>query len=88
MAQLLSHHHGVGIVEPHAAVFDWLVDAEQAGIAQLLEDLVGGKDAVLLPLVDVRIDVLVDDRPQGAADLVVLLGELHLSGSPGGAGCP
>ena len=77
VAQLLRHHHGVGIIEPHAAELDRLVDAEQAGGAELLEDLVGREDAVLLPLVDVRIDVLVDDRPQRAADLVVFLGELH-----------
>ena len=77
VAQLLGHHHGVGIVEAHAAEFDRLVDAEQAGIAQLLEHLVGGEDAVLLPLVDMRIDVLVDDGAQRAADLGVFLGELH-----------
>ena len=45
VAQLLGHHHGVGVVEAHAAEFDGLVDAEQAGIAQLLEHLVGGEDA-------------------------------------------
>ncbi len=77
VAEFLGHHQGVGVVEPHAAEFGGLVDAEQAGAAQLLEDLVGWEDAVLFPLVDVRIDVLVDDRAQGAADLGVFLGELH-----------
>jgi hypothetical protein len=77
VAQLLGHHHGVGVVEAHAAVFRGLVDAEQAGVAQLLEDFVRREDAVLLPLVDVRIDVLVDDGAQGAADLGVFRGELH-----------
>ena len=77
VAQLLGHDHGVGIVEPHAAELGGFVDPKQSGIAQLLEDLVGGKDAVLLPLVDMRIDVPVDDRPQRAADLVMFLCELH-----------
>jgi hypothetical protein len=77
VAQLLGHHHGVGIVEAHAAVFRGLVDAQQTGIAQLLEDLVGGEDAVLFPFVDVRVDVLVDDGAQRAADLGVFRGELH-----------
>ncbi len=76
-AQLLRHHHGVGVVEPHAAVFDRLVDAQQPGAAQFLEDLVRGEDAVFFPLVDMGIDVPVDDGAQRAADLVVFLGELH-----------
>ncbi len=54
VAQRLGHHHGIGIVEPHAAERDRLVDAQQAGVAQLPEDLVGGEDAVFFPLVDVR----------------------------------
>ena len=58
-------------------IFGRLVDAQEAGIAQLLEDLVGGEDAVLFPFVDMRIDVLVDDGTQRAADLGVFLGELH-----------
>jgi hypothetical protein len=36
-----------------------------------------GKIPVLLPLVGLRIDVPLDDRPQGAADFIVFLGELH-----------
>ena len=58
-------------INPH--VDKW----EEAGIAQFLEHLVGGEDAVLFPLVDMRIDVLVDDRPQRAANLGVFLGKLH-----------
>jgi len=61
----------------HAAEFDGLVDAQEAGIAQLLEDLVGGEDFVFFPFVDMWIDVLVDDGPQSAADLGVFRRELH-----------
>ena len=87
-AQLLRHDHGVGVVEPHAAILDRLVDAEQACVAEPLEHFVRGKDSVFLPLRDVRVDILVDDCPQGAADLGMFLGELHVSDSPISAWCP
>src|SRR5262249_13187523 len=56
-------------------------DAEQAGIAQLLEDLMRREDLVLFPFVDMRIDVAVDDGAQRAADFGVFRGELQ-GGSP------
>ena len=51
-AELLRHHQRIGIVEALAAELDGLVEAEKAEIAELLEQLMRGEDAVLLPLVD------------------------------------
>jgi len=52
--------------------------AEQAQRAGLLEVLVDGEAAFLLPLVDVGIDLLVDEVAHGAAEFFVFLGEDHL----------
>ena len=51
-AELFRHHQRVGVIEPLAAEFDRLVEAEKAEIAELLEQLVRRKDAGLLPFID------------------------------------
>lgn len=40
---------------------DWFGDAEEAGVAQSLEDFVGWKRSLGLPLLHVRVDLLLDD---------------------------
>jgi hypothetical protein len=67
----------VGVIETHAAVLGGLVDAEIALVAHLLEEIVGGEDAGLLPFVDVRVDLAVDEFLHAAANALVLLGEFH-----------
>jgi hypothetical protein len=41
----------------------------------------GGEGRVVLPFVDIRIDLGVDEADEGAAKLFVLRGELHGAGS-------
>jgi hypothetical protein len=47
----LQKGHLILVVEAEAAVLDWFVDAEESGVAQLLEDLVSREDLLLFPLV-------------------------------------
>jgi hypothetical protein len=42
VAQRLGHHHRVAEVQAHAAEFGGVLDAQQAQVAQLLEQLMGG----------------------------------------------
>ena len=53
------------------------MDAEQAQIAHLAKQLVGGKLLRRLPGVDVRIDLLVDETGDGIAQGFMFGGELH-----------
>jgi hypothetical protein len=76
-AELLGADHGVGEVETRAAEFHRLVDPQQARLAELGKQLVRRKDALALPLVDERVDLAVDQRLPGAAELFVLTSELH-----------
>ena len=76
-AEFFGHHQRVGIVEPLAAEFDRLVEAEKAEIAELLEQLMRGKDVVLLPFIDNGIDLGGDEFLQDAAGFVVVGGEEH-----------
>jgi hypothetical protein len=73
VAQRLGQRHRVRVVEAGAAVGLGLVEAQQAEVAELLEDLVRGKGLGRLPLVDVRIDLLVDEAAQGLLDLEVFV---------------
>jgi hypothetical protein len=77
-AELLGHHQRIGVIEPLAAELDRLVEAEKAEIAELLEQLVGGEDVVLLPFIDEGIDLCGDEFLQGAAGFVVVGGEEHV----------
>ena len=56
-AERLAERDLVGVIEPLPAELLRLVDAEQALLAHLLEQLVRREDAVLLPLLGVRIDL-------------------------------
>jgi hypothetical protein len=76
--QRVGADHGVGEVEARAAELDGLVDAEKTGIAHLLEQLMGRKLALFLPLVDMGIDLAIDQRLPGLAQRLMLGGELHL----------
>ena len=77
VAERLGHRHRVRVVEAHAAVLLGLGQAEQAELAEALEDLVRRELLGRLPLVDVRIDLLVDEALERALDLFVLVRELH-----------
>ena len=81
MAEGLAVDGGEGVVEAEAAELLGLGDAEEAGLAHLAEDLMGGEGRVVLPFVDIRIDLGVDEADEGAAKLFVLRGELHGAGS-------
>jgi hypothetical protein len=51
-AEFFRHRQRPGIVEALAAIFDRLVEAEQAEIAQLFEQVMRGENPGLLPFVD------------------------------------
>ena len=87
-AELFGHHQRVGVIEPLAAEFDRLVEAEKAEIAELLEQLMRGEDVVLLPFIDERIDFGGDELLQDAAGFVVVGGEEHVSIYPRHSGAP
>ena len=55
------------VIQPHAAVFGWLIDAEETRVAEFLEQVMGGKQLGLFPFVNVRIDFLVDEAPGRSA---------------------
>src|SRR5262249_10985620 len=76
-AERFRAHHGVGEVEARAAEFHRLVDAEEARIAHLLEQLVGGELARAFPLVDMRIDLAIHQSLPGLAQRLVFGRELH-----------
>ena len=70
----------IGIVEPEPAIFGRLVEAEKSEVAELLEQLMGGKLSRRLPFVDMRIDLAGDEFLQRAARLVVVGSEQHSVG--------
>ena len=63
--------------QPEAAEGLGLGDAEKACLAHFSEDVVGGEGRVLLPLVDVRVDFLVDKVTDRATQFFVFLGKYH-----------
>ena len=77
VAQPLGEGHRERVVEPGAAEGLGLVQAQQAEVAELLEDLVRGKDLGLFPFVDAGVDLLVDEPAQGVLHLEVFMGVLH-----------
>src|SRR5690606_1717210 len=76
-AEFFGGDDGVAVVQAHAAEFFRLGDAQQAQVAGLLEELAHREATVLLPLVNVGVDLLVDEVPDGAAQFVVFLSEVH-----------
>ena len=83
--ELLGHHHAPADVEALPAIFHRLGEAEEAEIAELLEHLVGGIDPRLLPGVDMRIDLGLDQAVENPARLVVLGSEQHRLSSCSGS---
>ncbi len=69
--ELLAEHGHVPVVEAAAAVLRVVVDAEEAELAALLEDL-AREDALPVPLERVRLELLLDEGPAGLAEGVVL----------------
>ena len=58
MTQSLQESHMVLVAEPLATVLSWPVDPQQAGIAELLENLLARKYLLLLPELPVLVDHL------------------------------
>src|SRR5690606_16948241 len=77
VGQRFGEDRGEAVVQAHTAVLDGLVQAEQAELAHLPEDLMGGEELGPLPFVHMGIDFLGDPALDGAAGLVVLVGQLH-----------
>jgi hypothetical protein len=76
-AQRLGHHHRVAEVEPGTAELLGVLQAQQAQVAQLLEDLVAGELLGRFPLGHEGVDLLAHELDDRVADLAVLGGELH-----------
>ncbi|MNR27911.1 hypothetical protein D3C85_1452070 [compost metagenome] len=87
-AELFGGDYRIAVVEAHAAEFLRLGDTQQAQVAGFLENLVDREAAVLFPLLDMRVDFLVDKVTDCAAQLFVFLGEDHCCAPVGGAGPP
>jgi len=73
VAERLGKGQLVAVVESHAAIFLRLVDAEKSGIAEFLEQLVGGKYFGRFPFVDMGIDLGVDEFLQRALQFQMFL---------------
>ena len=82
-AEFLAEDHRVGVVRALAAVGGVVLQAEQAGGAERLEQLVRGEDAGLFPLVGMRGDLTLQHAPGCLAERLVVCGELH----PHSVGC-
>ncbi len=70
----LGHRGRVGIIQSHAAVFEWLVDPKQAELAHFSEHLMGGEDLGLLPFIDMRVDLGIDEFLQCVLQCQMLRG--------------
>ncbi len=81
-AELFGGDDRVAVVEAHAAEFFRFGNAQQAEVAGLAEDLVDRKAPGLFPFLDVRIDLVIDELADGAAQCFVFLGEDHFYCSP------
>ena len=76
-AEFLGHHQRIAVVQPLAAELSGLVEAEEAEIAEFLEQFVRGKLLRFLPFIDEGIDFRRNEFLQGAARFVVVGGEEH-----------
>ena len=72
---LLGEHHREQVVRAPAAVRGVVLEAQEAEVAELREQLVRRHPPVALPPVDVRVDLPLDERPHRLAERLVLLGE-------------
>jgi hypothetical protein len=78
LAQRFGHHHRVAEVEPAAAELLGVLQAQQAEIAELLEQFVARELLGGFPLGDKRVDLLVDELDDRIFQLAVFRGEFHL----------
>ena len=76
-AQRFAVNRGVGIIESEAAVGFGFVDAEEPEVAHLAEQFMSRKPTFSFPVINVRIDFVVDEFLQRAAQFNVLFGQLH-----------
>jgi len=67
----------VAVVEAEAAKFNRLADAEEPGLAGLLEQFVARELLDILPFLDVGIDLGIDEAPQGATQFLVFGAKKH-----------
>jgi hypothetical protein len=72
--ELLDPDRVVDVVAALAAVLGLVLEPEEAELAAAVVEL-ARELARLLPLIDVRGDLLADEAPDGLAQLLVLLGE-------------
>ncbi len=82
-AEFLAEDHRVGVVRALAAVGRAVLQAQQPGGAERLEQLVRGEDTGLFPLVGVRGDLALQHAPCRLPERLVVCGELH----PHSVGC-
>jgi hypothetical protein len=78
--ELLHPDRVVDVVAALAAVLGLVLEAEEAELAAAVVELTG-ELARLLPLLDVRGDLLGDEVPDRFAQLLVLLGERREQGA-------
>jgi len=76
-AVLLARDEREEMVGPFATVGRVVFQAEQAELGQAGEEFVGGEPAFSLPLIDVRIDLLVDQTAYGRSEGLVLISQSH-----------
>ncbi len=77
VAERLGHHHRVAVVEGRAAIAFRPGEPEQAELAEPAEHFVRREDPGFLPFVHVRVQFLLDEALDGAAQFLVFLGQLH-----------
>src|SRR5207237_7160102 len=73
---LLRQHDRAEIVTALAAVIRRIAQAEEAELTEAAHDRVG--EGRLLPLFEVRLDLLFEEAPDVEAELLVSVGEVHV----------
>ena len=75
LRHLLREHHGREVVATLAAVLGRVAEAQEAQLAEPLEDRV--REGLLLPLVQVGLNLLLQELPDVQPQLFVGVGEVH-----------
>ena len=76
--QLLRQHHGREVVAALAAVFRRIAQPQEAQLAEPLEDRV--REGLLLPLLEVRLDLFLEELADVEAEFLMGVGEVHRQG--------
>ena len=76
-AQRFRHGDCVGVVKPRAAKLLGFGEAQQSQVAKTLEHLMRRKDPRLFPLIDKRVDLVMDVALQTALYFLMLVSPLH-----------